>query len=43
MHMSVQIRLLILALATLTFMALVACSDEPEPITIIKEVPIEKR
>ena len=42
MHLSTHARFSILALATLTLMALVACSQEPETVTVIKEVPVEK-
>ena len=42
MKLSLAARFSILALATLTFIVLVACSQEPETITVIKEVPVEK-
>jgi ABC-type transport system substrate-binding protein len=42
MKLSTHIRLSILALATLTFIALLACSQEPETVTVIKEIPVEK-
>ena len=42
MHLSVRARFSILAFTALTFAALAACSDDPEPVTIIKEVPVEK-
>ena len=42
MKLSLAARFSILTLATLTLIALVACSQEPETITVIKEVPVEK-
>ena len=41
MNLSIPVRFSILALAALAFVALAACGDEPEPVTIIKEVPVE--
>ena len=40
MYLSALARFSILALAALAFAALVACSEEPEPVTIIKEVEV---
>ena len=42
MNLSLAARFSILTLATLTLIAIVACSQEPETITVIKEVPVEK-
>ena len=42
MKLSTHARLSILALATLTSIALSACSQEPETVTVIKEIPVEK-
>ena len=41
MHVSSPARFLITVLAALTFAALLACTDEPDPETIVKEVPVE--
>ncbi len=41
MNLSIPTRFSILALAALAFVALAACGDDPEPVTIIKEVPVE--
>ncbi len=41
MKLSLPARLSILAFAVSATVLLVACQDEPEPVTIIKEVPVE--
>ena len=40
MNLSVTARFSILTLVALAFVALAACSEEPEPVTIIKEVEV---
>ena len=41
MKLSRSVRFSILALIVLTSGVLAACTEEPEPVTIIKEVPVE--
>ena len=41
MKLSLSARFSLLAFAVFATVLLVACQDEPEPVTIIKEVPVE--